>query len=73
MPSVHVGWAALAVAAVVAVNGSRWRWIALAHVVLTAYVVVVTANHYWLDGVAALALIALIYFPARQWRPSLVP
>jgi hypothetical protein len=73
MPSVHVGWAVLAAAAMVAVATSRWRWLALAHVVLTAYVIVVTANHYWLDGVAALLLLALIYFPGRRWRPSLLP
>lgn len=73
MPSVHVGWAVLAAAAVIVVCRSRWRWLALLHPVITAYVIVVTANHYWLDGVAALILLALIYFPARRWRPTLVP
>ncbi|MGN6475097.1 MAG: phosphatase PAP2 family protein [Mycobacteriales bacterium] len=73
MPSVHVGWAVLVAAAVIAVSKSRWRWIALAHPILTTYFIVVTANHYWLDGVAALVLLALIYFGMRRWRPSLVP
>lgn len=73
IPSVHVGWAVLVAAAVIAVTKSRWRWLALLHPILTTYFIVVTANHYWLDGVAALLLLALIYFPARRWRPSLVP
>ena len=51
MPSVHVGWAVLVAAAVIAVGKSRWRWLALLHPVLTSYFIVVTANHYWLDGV----------------------
>jgi hypothetical protein len=57
MPSVHVGWALIACVAVVAVSRSRWRWLALAHPLLTGYAVVVTANHFWLDGVAAAALV----------------
>ena len=73
MPSVHVGWAVLVAAAVIAVDRSRWRWLALIHPILTTYFIVVTANHYWLDGVGALALLAFVYFPLRRWRPSLVP
>ena len=38
---------------VVTVSTSRWRWLVLAHPVLTSLVVVVTANHWWLDGVVA--------------------
>jgi hypothetical protein len=73
MPSVHVGWAVIVAWAVIAVCRSRWRWLAFAHPVLTTYFIVVTANHYWLDGVAAIALLALVYFGIRRWRPSLVP
>jgi hypothetical protein len=73
MPSVHVGWAVIVAAAVIAVSTSRWRWLALAHPVLTTYFIVVTANHYWLDGLGALLLLGAIYFPLRRWRPSLVP
>ena len=58
MPSVHVGWAVIACLAVIRVSRSRWRWLAIAHPVLTCYAVVVTANHFWLDGVAAVALVA---------------
>jgi PAP2 superfamily len=73
VPSVHVGWAVIVAAAIIMVSRSRWRWLALAHPVITAYVVVVTANHYWLDGVAALALLGLIVVVLRRWQPRLVP
>ena len=60
VPSVHVGWAVMVAAAVIMVSTSRWRWLAVAHPVITPYVVVVTANHYWLDGVAALAVLGAV-------------
>jgi hypothetical protein len=59
MPSVHVAWAVLVGWAVVRVSTSRWRWVALAHPVLTIFVVAATANHFWLDGAVAVALLAL--------------
>ncbi|HVM64462.1 MAG TPA: phosphatase PAP2 family protein [Acidimicrobiales bacterium] len=57
MPSVHVGWAVLIAVAVVMVSPSRWRWLVLAHPALTAFVVVATANHWWMDGIVAAALL----------------
>jgi hypothetical protein len=59
MPSVHVAWAALVAAAVIMVGRSRWRWLILLHFVATVYVVVVTANHFWADGIVAVALLGL--------------
>ena len=50
MPSVHVGWAILVAIAIISVTRSRWRWLAVAYPVLTTLAVVVTANHFWLDG-----------------------
>ena len=50
MPSVHVAWAVLVGWAVVRISTSPWRWWVLAHPVLTVFVVVATANHFWLDG-----------------------
>lgn len=73
MPSVHIGWAAIVAAAVIAASTSRWRWVALAHPIITAYVVVVTANHYWLDGAAALVVLGASYVILRRLRPGLVP
>jgi hypothetical protein len=72
IPSVHIGWAIIVAAAIITVSRSRWRWVALAHPIITAYVVVVTANHYWLDGVAAVALLAVIVVVRRQWQSRLV-
>jgi len=60
MPSVHVGWALIVAIAVITVSRSRWRWLAAAYPVLTLLVVVVTANHFWLDGIAAGLLVVLV-------------
>jgi hypothetical protein len=65
MPSVHVAWCVLVAVAVVRISPSRWRWLVVAHPVLTVAVILVTANHYWLDGVAALVLLLLSYLV--QW------
>ena len=61
MPSVHVGWAIMVAIAVIGVVRSRWRWLVLLYPVMTSLAVVVTANHYWLDGVAAgIVLVAVL-------------
>ena len=59
MPSIHVGWAALVSFGIVAASTSKWRWVFLAHLVLTMYAVSATGNHWWLDGIAAIALLAI--------------
>jgi len=58
MPSVHVGWALLVGWAVLRISRSRYRWWVLIHPVLTVFVVVATANHFWLDGIVAALLLA---------------
>ncbi len=59
MPSVHVGWALLVALVVIEVSRSHWRWLVLAYPAATLLAVVVTANHFWLDGLAAALLLAL--------------
>ncbi len=59
MPSIHVGWAAVVSFGVVAASTSRWRWLALLHVIITAIVVSASGNHWWLDGIVAIALLAV--------------
>lgn len=59
MPSVHVAWAVIVAIAVITGTASRWRWLAAGYPVLTTLVVIVTANHYWLDCVVAAGLVAL--------------
>ncbi len=65
MPSVHVGWSVIVGVVVVLVGVGPWRWLALAHPVLTVLVVAGTANHYWLDGVAAVAIIGAVAAAGR--------
>jgi hypothetical protein len=57
MPSVHMAWSLFIAFTVVMVSGSRWRWLIGAHPAVTMLVVVVTANHYWLDGAGAALLL----------------
>ena len=40
-----------------AAGTSRWRWIGMAHLVLTMLVIAATGHHWWLDGIVALALL----------------
>ena len=73
MPSLHVGWALLIAIVVVQTAKSRWRWIAVLHPFLTVMVVVATANHYWVDAIAAalLLMVAIIVVP-QPYGPSLL-
>lgn len=59
VPSLHVGWAVLVAIAGVSAARTRWRWLWVVHPVATVAVVVVTANHYWLDAGAG-ALLAVV-------------
>jgi hypothetical protein len=59
MPSIHVGWAALVSFGIVAASTSTWRWVFVAHLVLTIYAVSATGNHWWLDGFAAIVLLGI--------------
>ena len=58
MPSLHVGWALWVAWTLIRTTNSPWRWFSLAHPVITSAGVVVTANHFWLDGVVGAALLA---------------
>jgi hypothetical protein len=60
MPSIHVGWAMIIAIAVISASRSRYRWWVIAHPVVTVYVVVATANHFWLDAVAAIAIVGVV-------------
>ncbi len=79
MPSLHVGWAVLVAFAAIVASRSRWRWLVLAHPALTVWAVVVTANHWWLDGIVAVAILAVavaVESSVRRavsrlsWRPA---
>ncbi|WP_230081555.1 MULTISPECIES: phosphatase PAP2 family protein [Aeromicrobium] len=65
MPSLHVGWALLIALVVTRTAGGWIGRLAILHAVVTLVVVTVTANHWYLDGVVAGALLwlALLVFP----------
>jgi PAP2 superfamily len=72
MPSVHVAWAVLIGWYALQIGHSRWRLLGPIHAVITVFVVVCTANHWWFDGiVGAAVLIACAYAVrglARVWQ-----
>lgn len=71
MPSLHVGWAAGVAVVLIVVTRSRWRWLWLLHPIVTLGVVLVTANHYWLDAIVALSLLGVIHLVlATPVRPA---
>jgi hypothetical protein len=57
MPSLHVGWAVLLAVVLIRVGRRRSRWLWVLHPLTTLLVVVVTANHYWLDAAVGTALV----------------
>lgn len=73
MPSVHVAWAVLIALIVTSASSSRVRVLIWLHPVLTVLAVVVTANHFWLDGVVGAALIVPALVIQRRliatWEP----
>ena len=72
MPSVHVAWAVCVGWYVWRISPSRWRFIGPAHSVVTVLVVVVTGNHWWLDGIVAVAVLATcawgVYGVRTSWQ-----
>jgi hypothetical protein len=86
MPSLHVGWAMLVAAGLIASCKSKWRWLWLLHPTFTVIAVVGTANHYWIDGIIACLLLAVVSWalgrrtipwtrlvPARLRHPAKAP
>jgi hypothetical protein len=73
MPSLHVGWALVVAIALIAATTSGYRALWLLHPVITLLVVVATGNHYWLDALAAAALLAGVHVLLRRQRPLPLP
>ena len=61
MPSIHVGWAVLFAVAAWRSRSTTGRVLVTTHALLTSYVVVVTGNHFWLDGIVAAAMVAVAW------------
>jgi hypothetical protein len=60
MPSVHVAWALWVAVVVIRSSSSRWRWLVVLHPLITLASVVATGYHFWLDAVAAAALVVVV-------------
>ncbi len=71
MPSVHVGWALLVAIAVIVTARSGWRWLALLYPAMTTLAVIVTANHFWLDGIVAALILTLVLLIQAAGRHAL--
>lgn len=75
MPSVHVAWAVLIGYYVWRISPSRWRFLGPVHATLTVLVVVITGNHWWLDGIVAVLLLSIcawgVYGVRTAWRAAL--
>lgn len=59
MPSIHIAWAAIVAFGAWQASTSRWRWLGMAHLAATFSAVVSTANHWWMDGIVAIALLGI--------------
>ncbi len=66
MPSLHVGWALLVSIGIIWILQSKWRFLAILHPVITAGVVVVTANHFWTDVIVAVSLVLVGWVAFRN-------
>ncbi|HST64296.1 MAG TPA: phosphatase PAP2 family protein, partial [Mycobacteriales bacterium] len=67
MPSLHIGWAIMVAIGIIATTRTRWRWLSVAHPVITTLVVIGTANHFWLDGMVASGLLAASLVVVRSY------
>lgn len=78
MPSMHVGWSIIAGWLLYVASGRRW-WMGVlvaTHVLLMETVVVATGNHYIVDGIAGLIVVAISaalvrWYAARSPRAAL--
>jgi hypothetical protein len=71
MPSVHEGWSILVAVVVFMSTRSRWRYVVWLHPILMMYVVVMTGNHYWADGIVAGVMLALVVGVLRLWDAAM--
>ena len=65
MPSLHIGWALLIAVVLVRTAPRPLAVLAVLHAAITIFVVLITANHWWVDGFVAafLLVVALSLFP----------
>ncbi len=69
MPSLHIGWALwCALILVPRLRSAPARMLAASYPLLTLFAIVVTANHYWIDGLGAVAVVGFGYGASRLYE-----
>lgn len=72
MPSLHIGWSTWCAIAVWPLLRRRWtKALVLLYPAATLFAIVVTANHFWLDGIGGLIVFgvgALIGWGMHRWN-----
>jgi membrane-associated phospholipid phosphatase len=72
MPSLHIGWSSWCVVAVWPLLRRRWSRIAwLLYPAATLFCIVVTGNHYWIDGLGGLLALGIgivVGFGLHRWN-----
>jgi hypothetical protein len=70
MPSLHTGWSLWVVVALWPLARTWWqRAIVIAHPTATVFGIVVTANHYWIDGLGGALVLGIGILGARWATP----
>ncbi len=67
MPSVHVAWALILAWFAWRVMSGPIRYLIWFHAAMTVFVVTATANHWWMDGIVAAGLMALVILGQGLW------
>lgn len=74
MPSLHIGWSTWCALAIWPMLRRRWTKVAvLLYPLATLFCIVVTANHFWLDGIGGLLAFsvgALIGWGMHRWNQN---
>jgi hypothetical protein len=78
MPSMHIGWSTWCALVLVPMFRRRWaKVLAGLYPVLTLFDIVVTGNHYWIDGLGGLVTLGVGFLIARAgtrwWEDRKVP
>jgi hypothetical protein len=72
MPSMHVGWSTWSALVLVPLVRRRWaKVLAASYPLITTFVIMITGNHYWIDGVGGIAFLAAGFALAKvvtRWR-----
>jgi hypothetical protein len=67
MPSMHIGWSVWCALVLYPLVRRRWaQALVLAYPLVTLFDIVVTANHFWIDGIGGLVCLGVGYLLARQ-------